>query len=86
VADAVATAKRDLREGELLDGEGGHLVYGRLVPAAESLRAGALPIGLAHGARLTGPVRAGEPVRWADVRLDPAAQVVQVRRELEATA
>jgi hypothetical protein len=34
----VATAKRDLAEGEMLDGEGGYTVYGKLMPAADSLR------------------------------------------------
>ena len=34
VADVVATAKRDLRAGEVLDGEGGYTVWGRLMPAA----------------------------------------------------
>ena len=35
-ADVVATAKRDLRVGELLDGEGGYTVWGKLLPAATS--------------------------------------------------
>jgi hypothetical protein len=69
-ADAVATAKRDLAAGEVLDGEGGFLVHGKLMPAAESRRRGALPIGLAHGVRLVRLVRAGEPVLAADVALD----------------
>src|SRR4029453_6685097 len=51
-ADVVATAKRDLAAGETLDGEGGYTVYGRLMPAADSLRLGGLPLGLAHGVRL----------------------------------
>jgi len=37
--DVVATAKRDLAAGERLDGEGGYMVYGRLMPAARSLAA-----------------------------------------------
>jgi predicted homoserine dehydrogenase-like protein len=82
-ADAVATAKRDLAPGEVLDGEGGFLVYGKLVPAAESRRVGALPIGLAHGVRLARPVRAGEPVRRADVSLDETSAPVRSRREME---
>jgi predicted homoserine dehydrogenase-like protein len=82
--DAVATAKRDLRSGEVLDGEGGHLVYGRLLPAAASLAAGALPIGLAHGVRLRRPVEDGSVVRWDDVEVDPAAEAVRFRREMEA--
>src|SRR5262249_55326804 len=50
--DAVAVAKRDLREGESLDGEGGYTVWGRLMPARDSLASDALPIGLAHGVKL----------------------------------
>jgi predicted homoserine dehydrogenase-like protein len=82
-ADAVATAKRDLRSGELLDGEGGYTVVGRLMPAVESLKTGALPLGLAHGWRLTRPVAAGELVHWEDVVVDEANQAVRARREME---
>ena len=82
-ADAVATAKRDLRPGELLDGEGGYTVVGRLMPAADSLTAGALPLGLAHGWKVTQPVAAGALVRWADVAVDEANSAVRVRREME---
>jgi predicted homoserine dehydrogenase-like protein len=82
-ADAVATAKRDLAAGEVLDGEGGFLVYGKLMPAAESRRLGALPIGLAHGVRLVRAVRAGAVVSRDDVTLDAASAAVKVRREME---
>lgn len=82
--DAVATAKRDLLPGEVLDGEGGHLVYGRLLPAAASLAAGALPVGLAHGVRLRRPVKDGSVVRWDDVEVDATAEAVRFRREMEA--
>jgi len=82
--DAVATAKRDLRQGEILDGEGGHLVYGRLMPAAASLATRALPIGLAHGVRLVKPVAGGEVLRWGDVEVDPGSEAVRFRREMEA--
>jgi predicted homoserine dehydrogenase-like protein len=83
-ADAVATAKRDLRSGELLDGEGGFTVVGRLVPAADSLRLGALPLGLAHQVRLLNPVKAGDPVLWSDVTCDARSEAVSLRREMEA--
>ena len=82
-ADAVATAKRDLKPGELLDGEGGYTVVGRLLPAADSLKAGALPLGLAHGWKVTRPVAAGKVVRWVDVVVDEANSAVRVRREME---
>jgi predicted homoserine dehydrogenase-like protein len=86
IADAVATAKRDLAPGEVLDGEGGFLVYGRLLPAAESRRLGGLPIGLAHGVRLRTAVPRDRVVRWADVDFDPAAEAVRMRREMERSA
>ncbi|MBK7237938.1 MAG: Gfo/Idh/MocA family oxidoreductase [Sterolibacteriaceae bacterium] len=83
-SDVVATAKRDLAVGEVLDGEGGYTVYGRLMPAADSLAAGGLPIGLAHRVSLNNAVAAGEPVRWPDVDIDPTSLAVRVRREMEA--
>jgi predicted homoserine dehydrogenase-like protein len=82
-ADVMATAKRDLRAGEVLDGEGGYCVWGRLAPASASLAAGALPIGLAHGVRLRRAVPAGETVRWDDVELDEGRPAVQARRAME---
>lgn len=81
--DVAATAKRDLRAGERLDGEGGHTVYGKLMPAADSLLLGALPIGLAHNMVLQRPVAAGQPVRWSDVAFDAGKESVRVRREME---
>jgi len=83
-ADAVATAKRDLRVGEMLDGEGGYMVVGRLMPAADSLRAGALPLGLAQQVKLVNPVKAGQALGWADVAYDAGAEAVRVRREMES--
>jgi predicted homoserine dehydrogenase-like protein len=81
--DVVATAKRDLQAGEKLDGEGGHRVYGKLMPAVDSLAMGGLPIGLAHGVVLNRPVAAGQPVRWSDVTADLSIQAVRVRKEME---
>ncbi len=81
--DVVATAKRDLAAGDELDGEGGYTVYGSLMPAGDSVARGALPVGLAHGIRVTGPVRAGETIGYSDVDIDKGQQVVVLRRELE---
>ena len=81
--DAVAVAKRDLKPGEMLDGEGGFTVWGRLIPAQRSLQLGALPIGLAHGMPLRRAVRSGEVVTWNDVVADDNSQPVRIRREME---
>jgi len=82
-ADAVATAKRALKAGEVLDGEGGYTVVGRLMPAGDSLAHGCLPLGLAHGWKLTRAVAAGEPLRWSDVAVDAGNPAVRLRREME---
>jgi predicted homoserine dehydrogenase-like protein len=82
-ADVMAIAKRDLAAGEVLDGEGGHCVWGRLAPAAASLATGALPIGLAHGVRLRRAVASGETVRWTDVEIDETRPAVAARRDME---
>jgi predicted homoserine dehydrogenase-like protein len=82
--DVVATAKRDLAAGEMLDGEGGYTVYGKLLPAADSLRLGGLPIGLAHKVKLVRPVAQGKPVSWQDVEIDVASEAVKLRRDMEA--
>ena len=82
-ADVVATAKRDLGAGETLDGEGGATVFGRVMPAAESLRLGGLPLGLAHHVRLRQAVGAGQTVRWSDVDIDLDAPAAAFRREME---
>ncbi|HET9749843.1 MAG TPA: Gfo/Idh/MocA family oxidoreductase [Casimicrobiaceae bacterium] len=83
--DVVATAKRDLREGETLDGEGGYTVYGKLMPAKDSLALGGLPLGLAHRVKLTRPIASGQPVKWTDVAIDADSTAVKLRREMEAT-
>ena len=80
--DVAAVAKRPLAAGEVLDGEGGYTVFGKLMPAERSLELGALPIGLAHKVPLRRAVPAGEVVRWTDVDL-PHTETVRVRREME---
>ena len=52
IGDVVSTAKRNLKMGEVLDGEGGATVWGKLLPSEKSLSLEALPIGLAHGIKL----------------------------------
>jgi len=85
-ADAVASAKKDLKPGEILDGEGGYTVVGRLMPAEASLAQGCLPLGLAHGWKLLRPVRAGQLLTWSDVACDANLPAVKLRLEMEASA
>jgi predicted homoserine dehydrogenase-like protein len=83
-ADVVATAKRDLRQGEVLDGEGGYCVWGKLQPAAASRAMGGLPLGLAHDVKLLRSVRQGQCLRWEDVEMDTTTRAYALRREMEA--
>lgn len=83
-ADVSALAKRDLKAGEVLDGEGGYTVTGGLFPARKSVAVGYLPLGLAQNVRLLNTVAAGQPVRWQDVEIDTTTAAVRLRREMEA--
>jgi predicted homoserine dehydrogenase-like protein len=82
--DVVATAKRDLKAGETLDGEGGFTVYGKLMTAEDSLEIEGLPIGLAHGFVLKKDIKKGQGLSWQDVEYSEKSQAVQIRREMEA--
>ena len=83
-ADVVATAKRDLKPGEMLDGEGGYTVWGKLFQAQKSHAAGGLPLGLAHEVKVVRPVKKGQSLTWADVAMDESLSAYKIRREMEA--
>jgi len=83
-SDVVATAKRALKAGEILDGEGGFCVWGKQTPAEVSLARGLLPLGLAHNVRLKRDIAEGGALAWADVEVDANDVAVKVRREMEA--
>ena len=83
-ADVVATAKRDLKPGEMLDGEGGYTVWGKLFQAQKSHSAGGLPLGLAHDVKVVRPVKKGQSLTWADVAMDETTHAYKIRREMEA--
>jgi predicted homoserine dehydrogenase-like protein len=83
-SDVVATAKRTLKKGEVLDGEGGFCVWGKQTPAEASLEHGYLPLGLAHNVTLTREIGEGERLKWSDVLIDETDLAVRTRREMEA--
>ena len=83
-SDVVATAKRTLKKGEILDGEGGFCVWGRQTPADVSLEQGFLPLGLAHDVKLKRDIAEGERLKWSDVEIDETDLAVRTRREMEA--
>jgi predicted homoserine dehydrogenase-like protein len=79
-AEVLATAKRDLTAGELIDGIGGETVYG-ITDSAEAARAGDhVPLGLASGARVLRDVPAGTVLTSEDVAVDETTTIASLRR------
>jgi predicted homoserine dehydrogenase-like protein len=74
LVDVVATAKRDLRCGEVLDGLGGFMTYGQCENADRSAAENLLPIGLAEGCRLRCDLPRDRVLTYADVEL-PAGRL-----------
>lgn len=82
--DAVAIAKKALVPGDVLDGEGGFTVWGKCIPAAVSVAQKALPIGLAHGIKITSSIACGEMITTQDVEAIPQSSALAMRVETEA--
>ena len=81
--DAVAVAKKDLRKGQVLDGEGGTTVWGKLIPANRSISINALPIGLASKVQLINDIREGDIISQKDVILEKNSNAYVLRKEME---
>ncbi len=84
-SDVVATAKRPLKAGEVLDGEGGFTVWGKLCSARQSAEIGGVPIGLAHHLKLTRDVPAGVPITWQDVGDHPDTDILALRKKMHVS-
>jgi predicted homoserine dehydrogenase-like protein len=83
VADVAAVAKRELRPGDILDGEGGYTVYGRLVRAKDSLAGRYLPVGLSGQAKVIRPVAKDTVLSYDDVAIDDKLFSHELRRTME---
>jgi len=83
MADVASVAKKDLAPGVVLDGEGGFMVYGRLVRAEASLQNAYLPMGLTGNARLIRPVAKDAVLTYDDVELDETLLSFTLRKSME---
>jgi len=83
IGDVVAISKRDLKAGEILDGEGGYTVAGQLRPSAVSLPERMLPLGLTGGLKMLRDVKRDTVLTYDDVALDGSLSAVKLRRTLE---
>jgi predicted homoserine dehydrogenase-like protein len=82
--DVVATAKRDLRAGEELDGIGFYMTYGLAENADVAAREDLLPMGLAEGCRLTRDIARDRVLCYADVELPDDRLCDRLRAEQAA--
>jgi predicted homoserine dehydrogenase-like protein len=79
--DAVAVAKRDLKEGEVLDGLGGFACYALIENYDDALKEDLLPIGLSEGCRLTRSVLKDQVITYGDVKLPNGRLCDGLRKE-----
>lgn len=84
VVEVIATAKRDLAAGEVLDGIGGYTTYGQCDNADVVRDEGLLPMGVSEGCRLVRAVTCDTVLRYADVELPPGRLVDALRAEQKA--
>jgi predicted homoserine dehydrogenase-like protein len=80
----VAVAKKALKMGEVLDGNGGYCVARQLRPSHISVLTRALPLGLTGDARVIRDVPADTILTYDDVAIDEGLSAVELRRECEA--
>ena len=79
-ADVASFAKKDLKVGEKLDGEGGFCARGRLITSEKSKKEMILPLGLTDNAILKRDISKDDIIRLDDVELNLPAEVIEARK------
>ena len=79
VAETITVAKKDLKEGEKLDGIGQFTFYGSIEKAAIAAQERLLPLGLAQDAVLKTDVAKGQVITYDQVELDHNSMIVHLR-------
>ncbi|WP_174614563.1 NAD(P)H-dependent oxidoreductase [Virgibacillus ihumii] len=78
--ETVTVAKKDIAEGDYLDGIGGYSVYGKLLKADEAKAENAMPVGLVdRNVKLTRAVKKGEVIRYSDVEQTQESTIWKLR-------
>jgi predicted homoserine dehydrogenase-like protein len=78
-ADVGAYAKKDLKVGEVLDGEGGFCARGKLVTSKKSKLEEILPLGLSDGAIIKKNIKKDNIISLNDVELNLPDEVMKAR-------
>ena len=78
-ADVAAIAKKDLKIGDKLDGEGGFCARGRLITSQKSKKENILPLGLSDNAIVKKNINKDELIKFSDVELNLPKEVIDAR-------
>ena len=78
-ADVAAIAKKDLKIGDKLDGEGGFCARGRLITSQKSKKENILPLGLSDNAIVKKNIYKDELIKSSDVELNLPKEVIDAR-------
>ncbi len=78
-ADVASYAKKDLKVGEKLDGEGGFCARGRLITSEKSKKEKILPLGLTDSAILKRDIKKDKVIKLEDVELNLPREVIEAR-------
>ena len=78
-ADVASYAKKDLKIGDKLDGEGGFCARGKLITSQKSKHEKILPLGLTDNAILKKNVNKDQVIRLGDVELNLPKEVIEAR-------
>ena len=78
-ADVASYAKKDLKIGDKLDGEGGFCARGKLITSQKSKDEKILPLGLTDNAILKKNINKDQVIRLEDVELNLPKEVIEAR-------
>ena len=78
-ADVASVAKKDLKVGEKLDGEGGFCARGKLITSQNSKNEKVLPLGLTDNAIVKKNISKDEIIKIGDVELNLPKEVIEAR-------
>jgi len=81
IAEVVCMTKKDLKQGDKIDGIGGYTVRGYADVAKDAKRDNLVPIGLVQGATIVKPINAGELLTYEHVELNEESLIVKLRRQ-----
>ena len=79
-ADVISVAKKDLKVGDILDGEGGFAARGRLFSSQESIKNNYLPLGLTEGAILKKEINKDQYIKLDDVEINWKEEILTARK------